>query len=113
MDTECCIAMWNLQKLKAIHDPLTEENCTTLVMGLVIAHLDYTHAIFISLLDNDIYKFQWLQNMVAKLIVNKDKYYSVTDCFIKLNWLPIRIRINFELLTLTYKCLNDQAPGIG
>ena len=48
--------------------------------------------------------------MVAKLILNKDKHDSVTDHFIKLHSLPIRTRIHFKLLTLTYKCLNDQAP---
>ena len=48
--------------------------------------------------------------MVVKLILNKDKHDSVTDCFIKLHWIPIRTRIHFKLLTLTYKCLNHQAP---
>ena len=47
--------------------------------------------------------------MAAKLIFNKDKYDSATDCFIKLHWLHIWTRINFKLLTLTYKCLNGQA----
>ena len=53
--------------------------------------------------------------MVAKLILNKDKHDSVTDCFIKLHRLPIRTRIHFKLLTLIYKingkCLNDPAPA--
>ena len=102
--------MWNLQKLKAICDILTEETCKTLVMGLVISHLDYANAILVGLPETDIHKLQWVQNMVAKLILNKDKHDSVTDCFIKLHWLPIRAGIHFKILTLTYKCLNDQAP---
>ena len=48
--------------------------------------------------------------MAAKLIFNKDKHDSVTDCFIKFHWLPIRTRIHFKILTLTFKCLYDQAP---
>ena len=35
---KCYTAMWSLQKLKAIHDLLTEETCKTLVIGLVISH---------------------------------------------------------------------------
>ena len=104
------IAMWNLQKLKAIHDILTEETCKTLAMGLVISHLDYANAILVGLPETDIHKLQWVQNMVAKLILNKDKYDSVTECFKKLHRLPIRTRIHFKILTLTYKCLNYQAP---
>ena len=78
-------------------------------MGLVISHLDYTNAILVSLPDIDIHKLQQVQNMAAKLILNKDKHDSVT-VFTKLHWLPIQTRINFKLLTLTYKCLNHQAP---
>ena len=77
-------------------------------MGLVISHQDYVNVILVSLPDTDIHKSQ-VQNMAAKLILNKDKHRSVTDCFIKLHWLPIQMKINFRLLTLTYKCLNDQA----
>ena len=102
--------MWNLQKLKVICDILTEETCKTLVLGLVISHLDYANAILVGLPESDIHKLQWVQNMVAKLILNKDKHDSVTDCFIKLHWLPMGTRIHFKILTLTYKCLNGQAP---
>ena len=48
--------------------------------------------------------------MAAKLILNKEKHDSVTECFNNLHWLPIRTRIHFKILTLTYKCLNNQAP---
>ena len=57
---KCCIAMWNLQKLKAICDIMTEETCKTLVMGLVISHLYYANAILVGLPETDIYKLQWV-----------------------------------------------------
>ena len=53
---KCCIAMWNLQKLKAICDLLIEETCITMVMGLVISHLNYANAILVGLPDNDLHK---------------------------------------------------------
>ena len=98
--------MWNLQKLEAICDILTEETYKTLVIGLVILHLDYANG----LPETDIHKLQQVQNIAVKLILNKDKHDSVTDCFITLHWLPIRTRIHFKILTLTYKCLNNQVP---
>ena len=76
---KCQIAMLNLQKFKAIHDIMTEETCKTLVMGLVISHLDYANAILVGLPETDIHKLQQVQNMVDKLILNKDKHDSVTD----------------------------------
>ena len=102
--------MWNLQKLKAICNILTEETCKTLVMGLEISHLDNANAILVRLPETEIHKLQDVQYMAAKLILNKDKYNSVTDCFKKLHWLPIRTRIHYKILTFTYKCLNDQVP---
>ena len=99
--------MWNLQKLKAICNILTEETCKTLVMDLVISHVDYANAILVGLPETDIHKLQWVKNMAGKLILNND---SVTECFKKLHWLPIKTRIHFKILTLTYKCLNNQVP---
>ena len=58
IDNKCQIAMWSLQKLKAIHNILTEETCKTLVMGLVISHLDYANAILVGLPETDIHKLQ-------------------------------------------------------
>ena len=79
-------------------------------MGLVILHLDYANAVVVGLPETDIHKLQCVQNMVAKLIFNKDKQDSATECFVKFHWLPIRTKIHFKILTLTYKCLNGQAP---
>ena len=107
--SECHSTVWNLQKHKARHDIVMEETYKTLVMGLVISHLDYANAILVGLPVIDIHKLQWVQNMATKLIFNKYKYDSVTDCFIKLHWLPIRTRIHFRILILTHKSLNDQA----
>ena len=56
--TKCHITMWNLQKLKAIPDLLTEETCTTLVLGFMISHLHYANAILVCLPDTDIHKLQ-------------------------------------------------------
>ena len=72
--------------------------------------MDYTNIILVGLPETDIHKLQHVQNIAAKLILNKDKQDNVTEFFIKLHWLPIRTRIHFKILTLTYKCLNGQAP---
>ena len=77
---KCQIAIWNLQKPKAICDILTEETCKTLVMDLVISHLDYANALLVGLPEIDIHKLKQVQNMAAKLILNKNKYDSVTEC---------------------------------
>ena len=48
--------------------------------------------------------------MAAKLVLNCSKMESSTWCLRSLHWLPISARIEHKLLTITYKCLNGDAP---
>ena len=53
--------------------------------------------------------YQLVQNICAKLVLNRSKYSSSTDVLCTLHWLPIQERIQFKILTLTYKCLENKA----
>ena len=75
-----------------------------------MSHLDYCNSILADLPDVDIKKFQRIQNICAKLTLRRTKYDSNTECLDELHWLPVRKRIQFKILTLTYKCLDCQAP---
>ena len=48
--------------------------------------------------------------MCARIVLRRSKGSSITQCLKDLHWLPICQRIEFKILTLTYKCLNKQAP---
>ena len=48
--------------------------------------------------------------MSAKLVLKWNKSDSGTQYLKDLHWLPIRERIIFKMLTLTYKCLHSEAP---
>ena len=110
INSKCRIAMWNLHKLKAIRNVLRDDACKTLVSALVLSHLDYASAILIGLPEVDIRKMQIVQNMAAKLVLNCSTMESLTDSLRNLHWLPIRAQIEHKLLTITYKCLNGEAP---
>ena len=58
INSKCRMAMWNLQKLKAIRNVLTDDSCKTLVSALVLSHLDYANAILSGLPEVDIKKMQ-------------------------------------------------------
>ena len=53
---------------------------------------------------------QRIQSAGAKLVLQKDKLTSSTECLHTLHWLPIRERIDYKILTLIFKSLNNQAP---
>ena len=46
----------------------------------------------------------------AKLALGKSKYDSSTESLKTLHWLPIRQWIEFKILVLTQKCINNSAP---
>ena len=47
--------------------------------------------------------------MCAKLVLNKQKYDSATECLQELHWLPTEQRIEHKILLITHKALNGQA----
>ena len=65
--------MWNLQRIKSIRNILTKEACETLIVGLVISHLDYANCLYIGLPECDLKKLQRVQNMAAKIVLNNEE----------------------------------------
>ena len=111
ISTKYRTAMCFLQCLKPLQPSLTVKACIILVLGLVMAHLDYVNSAFISLPASDINKMQRVQNAAAKFELNLRRMDSSTEALKMLHWLPINFRIQFIILLLVYKCLNGQAPS--
>ena len=60
--------------------------------------------------DKYLQKLQRVQNACARLIMCGRKYDHVTPLLRELHWLPIKERIKFKLLVLTYRSLCGEAP---
>ena len=52
--TKCRKTIANFVRIHNIHQYLTKDACTTLVLGLCISHLDYANALYYGLLDKTI-----------------------------------------------------------
>ena len=63
--TKCRKAIANFVRICNIHQYLTKDACTTLVLGLCISHLDYTNALYYGLPDKTISHLQIIQTMCA------------------------------------------------
>ena len=108
---KCQSAMSNLFKVRNIRNFLTRDACVTVVLGLVISHLDYNNALLYGLPDTDINKLQRVQNIASKIICQKTKYESSKDCLKELHWLPIRARIDHKILSITHGCVYGYGPN--
>ena len=110
IDSKCQTAMYNLFRLKSIRSYLSRTSMEQLVQSLVVSHIDYCSTLLYGLPKATVAKLQRVQSFAAKLILNKRKYDSVTQCLLQLHWLPVEYRILFRLLCMCYKCVNGQAP---
>ena len=90
---------------------LTLDSCKVLVQALVISHLDYANGLFIGLPQKVFDQLQRIQNMAAKVTLNRSKFESSKDALKKLHWLPIKERVEFKILTMVFKCVNKAAPN--
>ena len=106
----CKSAFYMLYNLRHIRRYLSQENTETLVHAFISSRLDYCNGLLFGLPDSQIIKLQRCQNACARLVSGSSKCSHITPVLIKLHWLPIRQRIAFKILLLTYKALNGQAP---
>ncbi len=54
---------------------------------------------------------QIVQNAVARVLTRLRRYDQITLILQSLYWLPIKFRISYKILLLTYKALNGLAPA--
>ena len=107
---KCKVACLNLYRIKSIRKYLNQSTCSTLMLGLVVVHLDYANGLYAGLPDIDIKRLQRIQTMAAKLVLGKSKMDSATECLKTLHWLPVRLRIKYKIIVTVFKCINNQAP---
>ena len=99
-----------LREIGKIRQYLTLEAATNLIHAFVSSRLDYGNSLLFGLPDTDLKKLQKVQNTAARILTRTGKYDHISPVFRELHWLMIKERINFKILLLTYKSLNNLAP---
>ena len=102
-------AVINLHKIQNIIRYLTKEMCHQLILSLAILHLDYRSAILSGWPEVMTELLQKVQNMAARIILNKHPMDSATQCPKLLHWLPTWYRIDYKVAMLVFKSIHDMA----
>ena len=110
IDHMCASAWYHLGRIRQIRKFLTEEATIIIIHAFITSKLDYLNILLYGLPDLQIQRLQRVQNCAARTIKMGRKYDHVTPLLKDLHWLPVRDRIKFKLLLLTFKCLNGLAP---
>jgi len=91
---------------------MSQSNPKRLVNAFVItaSRIDHCNSILYGLPTVEHEKLQRVQNIAARLITGSSWRDHITPVLKNLNWRPVKLRITFKILLLTYKILSGQSP---
>lgn len=100
-----------IQNIWKIRKYLSFEACETLVHALISSRLDFCNSLLYGLPKSSLQKLQIVQNSAARVISYNRKQDHITPVLYRLHWLPVVYRIEFKILLLAFKALNNAAPS--
>ena len=82
-----------------------------MIHSYVTSRLDNGNCLLYGISDHLLTKLQRVQNAAARLITKTKKHDHITAVLIDLHWLPIKQRIEYKLLLLTFRSLHGLAAS--
>lgn len=78
--------------------------------AFVSSRLDNGNSLLYGLPQSQLKRLQRIQNTAARIILRLKKHDHISHHVKALHWLPVKARIDFKILLLTYKAINGLAP---
>ena len=103
-------ANYHLRNIGKIRKFLNTDTTKSAIVSLVTSRLDYCNGLLCGITDELLCRLQKVQNNAARVVSGSKKYDHITPVLKDLHWLPIRKRIDFKILLLTFKCMQGCAP---
>ena len=100
----------NLKNISSIRKNLDKQGTEILIHAFISSTLDYGNALLYGTPSVHLQKLQVLQNSAARVIEKLRRNDHITGTLMKLHWLPVKARIDFKILLLTWKALNGLSP---
>ena len=104
-------AWFHLRNIYKIRVYLTTEATISLIHAFVTSKLDLYNCLLYGITQSSTQKLQKVLNAAARLIFKAGKFDSASPLLKKLHWLPVKERIMFKILLITFKAQHGLAPG--
>ena len=105
-------SFYHLRNISYIRKYLSSTTTETLVHAFVSSKLINCNSLLYGLPNYQVKKLQHVQNAAARLIsLSRRHEHQITPILLHLHWLLIRYRIEFKILLITYKALNNLASS--
>ena len=106
----CKIAFFHLRNIAKIRNCLHQNEAEILVHAFISSKLDFCNALLYGLPQSVLDKLEYVQNCATRLVSRTRSSEHITPVLRELHWLPIKQRITYKILLLTYKAMNGMAP---
>ena len=106
----CKACNYHTWALRHIRHYLPLPVAQTLACSIVGSRLDYCNSVLYGAPKSSIAKLQRVQNMLARVVLNKPRRTHSTELLQSLHWLPVKERIDFKVALLTYKVRYSSTP---
>ena len=106
----CKSGFFQLRKISHLRKYLDSKATETIVHAFVSSKIDYCNSLLNGIPNYLVERVQRLQNAAVRMVCRLQKFDHVTQSLITLHWLPIKQRIMFKTLLLTFKAMNGMAP---
>ncbi|XP_060773433.1 uncharacterized protein LOC132883614 isoform X2 [Neoarius graeffei] len=100
-------SFFHLRNIARLRPTLSTPAAETLIHAFITSRLDYCNSLPSTVLQ----KLQYVQNSAAQLLTRSPSREHITPVLRQLHWFPIKQRVHFKILLITYKALNNLAPS--
>ena len=107
----CKAASFALHKIGTLRQFLSQAATEKLVHALIMPRIDFCNSLLYGLSDTQISRLQRIQNSAARLVKRTPVRQPISPILQELHWLPVKQRIKYKILLLTFQCLSGTAPS--
>ena len=110
VDKICKSVLFHIRQIGQLRKYLDQASTEKLVHAVISSRLDYANSLLYGLPATSIYKLQRVQNLAARIVTKSPRNSHITPILKSLHWLPVEYRIQFKILSLTFRALTQQTP---
>lgn len=102
--------LFHLRNIARLLPMLNISVAEKLMNSFVISRIDYCNAVLAGVSKSTLNKLQYVQNSATRILTGSRVSNHITPVLDSLHWLPVRFRVDFKIMMLTYKALHGLAP---
>ena len=101
----------HIRDLRRIRSTLDHKTACTIATSPIHSKLDYCNSLYLNINSQQLNRLQLILRSAARAVTKTPKFHHITPHLKSLHWLKIEQRIQYKILSLTYKSLQYNKPS--